>query len=143
MLKLASQRISLYAFGMIWPRYFLGKFHRVFSEFLYFFKVSEDPNTPSFITVIPSLTPIPVKRIHKFTPSQDDQVNKKQKTFSCIMLYMFIHNVLCIYVLKVRKCLVIKLFVFWGQVWLCFWKLSKREESFKELGNDIALNLPA
>ena len=47
--------------------------------------------------------------------------------------------------LNVRKCLVIKLVIFLGQIWLYvyFWKLSKREKSFKELGNDIALNLPA
>ena len=28
-------------------------------------------------------------------------------------------------------------------MYVYFWKLSMREESFKELGHDIALNLPA
>ena len=41
-----------------------------------------------------------------------------------------------------EKVLVIKLFVSLGEFWMYvyFWKLSKREESFKELRNDIALN---
>ncbi|CAB4027244.1 heat shock 70 kDa 14, partial [Paramuricea clavata] len=36
-------------------------------------KVNEDSSSSPVITVIPSLTPIPVKRIYKFTSSQDDQ----------------------------------------------------------------------
>ncbi|XP_028401441.1 heat shock 70 kDa protein 14-like [Dendronephthya gigantea] len=37
-------------------------------------RVNKDTDSP-LVTVIPSLTPIPVKRIHKFTSSHDDQSN--------------------------------------------------------------------